>query len=129
MDLVCEVTLGEIGMREGIIRVDSREGKKLGFVSSRFTKSSYLWKQGNYIYISVIQAVTEDVGYFSDLCKTIIYYGCGIKIPTPFNRMREIALKQGYEKTVEYSEETSSWYDTWVKKPEGEARERLLKRI
>ncbi len=85
---------------DGIINLDTDAAKQIGFISDRFHSYSYLWRIGNTIIISFILA--KQKGYFCQLMKKIIENGFDFEIPTPSNRMREIAEKQGwnlYEKS------------------------------
>ena len=47
----------------GLIRVDSEKGKQLGLTSDRFTKDSYLWLEGNTLWLSLLTSKKEHQGY------------------------------------------------------------------
>jgi len=81
-------------INEGIIEIDTDSAKELGFTSDKFSNSSYLWRKDNTIIISFIIAVGK--GAFCQLIKTIQDKGFDFEIPTPSNRIREIAKKQGW---------------------------------
>ncbi len=101
---------------DGIIEVDSPLGKELGFTSQRFVKDfSYLFKEKGFIYVSNIMAVHPRTGCFRELCLNIEKQGFGIKVPTPFARMRDILRKNGYTETKEWSEEVGENCEIWKK--------------
>jgi hypothetical protein len=47
----------------GLIRVDSEKGKQLGLTSDRFTEDSYLWLEGNTLWLSLLTSKKEHQGY------------------------------------------------------------------
>lgn len=85
-------------MKNGIIKLDSIEGNKLGFTSDKFSKASYLWHDNGEIIISSIitKGDKEHTGYFKELMLKLFETGLDIFIPTPSNRMCEIGRKQGW---------------------------------
>ena len=91
-------------MKDGCIKLDSKFGKKIGFTSDRFT-SSWLWKTGNYIYISMIISKQENKGYVTTLFDNILKEGYGIKVPTPFAKMVSICAKRRFKHIIEYGED------------------------
>ena len=106
-------------MRDGIIILDTIAGKELGFTSDKFLCGSYLWKRGEYIYISFIHSREQRKGYLSALFDTILK-GYGIKVPNPSVLMEAILIKKGFERTEEPSEsiELSKYHEfveVWVK--------------
>ena len=48
---------------DGIIPMDCELAKELGFTSDKFESFSYLWKQGEYILISMIESKEKNKGY------------------------------------------------------------------
>lgn len=99
----------------GKIEVDSHIGKKLGFNSKRFLSASYLWRDGKYIYVSFIAVTHPRRGYLRELFQTLEKLGLGIKVPTPFARMKEILLKQDYKQTNErFDGEIHDDCEVWV---------------
>jgi len=102
-------------MKEGIIRLDSEVGDALGFTSDKFLDGSYLWKMGDYIYISFIVSREKGKGNLSKLIETIHEKGYGIKVPTPFSRMKTILIKKGFVRTEETSERYPEPVEVWVK--------------
>ena len=101
-------------MKNGIIELDSPFGKEIGFTSDKF-KASWLWKKGNRIYISMIWAIEEDKGYFTELVKKIKEKGYEIAVPTPIGVMEYIVRKWGFKKNIEYSEDFKDYVEVWVK--------------
>lgn len=61
-----------------MIALDSDVGKTLGFTSAKF-HSSWLWKDGEYVWISMIVSRDEGNGNLSALFKAI--EGHGWRIP------------------------------------------------
>jgi hypothetical protein len=101
-------------MEDGIIEVDSQFGKELGFTYDQFTRTSYLWKSGQTIYISAIEACERGKGNLRRLFQAIEAKGLTIKVPTPFRRMEEILRKQGFKHTVEDGPDMPG-VEVWVK--------------
>jgi len=91
-------------IKDGIIKLDSEAGKELGFTSDKF-KSSWLWKKGNRITISMIWVKEKNKGYFTELLKKIKEKGYEIAIPTPLGLMEILVRKWGFNRTWEYSKE------------------------
>ena len=86
-------------IEDGIIELDSPFAKKLGFTSDKF--DGWLWKKGEYIYISFIISKKSKTGNFKRLLRRIEELGFGIKIPTPLGVMQYIVRKYGFKKTTE----------------------------
>lgn len=86
-------------MKDGIIKIDTEDGKVLGLTSDKFEAFSYLWKDGNKIFISMIQSVKEKRGDFKALVSKILSLNFTVLIPTPLGRMEYIVRKNGYIKT------------------------------
>ena len=79
----------------GIINLDSKEGKEIDFVSSKF--EGWLWKENNTITISFIQSKNPHCGNFKRLIEDIRSKGFKVQIPTPLGRMQDIVLKNNYQ--------------------------------
>jgi len=107
-------------MKDGIIELDTVAGKELGFTSDKFMEGnrsqigSYLWKRGEYIYISIIASREKNKDHLSKLFATILSKGYGIKVPTPSKLMKGILRKKGFERTKEHSEQHGN-VEVWVK--------------
>ena len=101
-------------MKDGIIELDSPFGKEISFTSDKF-KASWLWKKGNRIYISMIWAIEEDKGYFTELVKKIKEKGYEIAIPTPLGIMEYIVRKWNFKRTFEYDKKSKDWTEVWIK--------------
>jgi len=82
-----------------LIHLDTPFAKELGFTSDRF--AGWLGKKDGYIYISFIESLHPGKGHLSELFDNILKLGYGIKVPTPFARMRAIITKKGFKKTSE----------------------------
>ena len=97
---------------EGMIDLDSRIGKQLGFTSDKF--DGWLWCKDGFIWISYIRALTPGNGDFSKLVKSILDHEYGVKVPTPFPRMEAILQHLGFEHTRELFENFEEMGDVWV---------------
>lgn len=91
-------------MEDGIIKVDSDFGKKIGFTSDKYWRDSYLWLQGSRVMISLIFSKQEGQGNLSALFKNIESNGFRIAVPTPFARMESILKKKGFVMHIEDTE-------------------------
>jgi len=100
---------------DGIIQIDSKQAKEFGFTSDKFSKDSYLWKEGKNIYISLIFSNKPGNGDFSKLLKSIWAGGCTVKVPTPFSHMKTILRYFYFTKTFEETEMGEC--EVWVKSP------------
>ena len=83
-------------MKNGIIEVDSKEGKRLGFTSNKFYADSYLWVEDDTIFISMMISKEEGKGYFTGLLKNIERIFSKIIVPIPSNKMFDILRKRGF---------------------------------
>ena len=92
-------------MNDGQILIDSNEAKEFGFTADKFTKSSYLWKTNNRIWISFIESREKNRGNLKGLFRAIWSKGYEIAVPTPFALMRFILQKYGFKQTYERIEE------------------------
>lgn len=101
-------------IKDGIITLDSPFAKEIGFISDKFW-SSWLWKTGNRITISMIWARQEGKGYFTELLKTIWNKGYEVAIPTPLGIMNEIVRKNGFKKTIVFDKNFNDNVELWVK--------------
>jgi hypothetical protein len=61
-----------------------------GFTPDRFSKDSYLWKDGSRIIISFIEAKQKGKGHFSPLVKAVRADGFSVDVPTPLREMKAI---------------------------------------
>jgi len=100
-------------MKDGIIELDTSRGKEFGFISEKF--DGWLWKVGNYIYISFIVSKRPGHGHLSQLFDAISSKGYGIKVPTPSALMQTILAKKGFVKKYEFDERIEEAYEVWVK--------------
>jgi len=98
---------------DGVIELDTAFAKRLGFTSDKF--DGYLWKDGGFIIISFIMSKQEGKGNLSNLFHKIQELGYGIKVPTPFAKMKAIVQTHGFKETVEYLEEMMEDVKVWVK--------------
>ena len=103
-------------IENGVINLDSEFGKKIGFTSDRFG-SSWLWKKGNDMYISMVIAKTPGQGHFREVYDNLRKEGYTIKIPTPFAILRDFCERHGFKKTVEHDEKAGDC-EIWVKPAE-----------
>lgn len=83
---------------EGILMLND-ELSFLGFVVRNFSMDSYLWRDGNTIWISLVIAYSDRKGNFRKLIRALNEeLGFDIAIPTPIGRMKEIVEKNNYQK-------------------------------
>jgi len=102
--------------KNGIIELDSKFGKQLGFTSDKF--DGWLWKKGNYIYISFIESLQPGKGNLSKLFSNILKAGYGIKVPTPLGSMEAIVRKKGFRQIYEWSNTFGENVEVWVRNKE-----------
>jgi len=101
---------------DGIIELDSPFARQLGFTGDKF--DGYLWKEGNYIYISAVISKKPKKGNLKRLFRRIQELGYGIKVPTPLGVMRVIVKKYGFKRTVEFfriANRIEEPVEVWVK--------------
>lgn len=99
-------------MEDGII--NPGPGAPFGFSEELFG-ISYLWKQKNSIYLSLIISERPKEGNLRALIERILAAGYTVKIPAPRGRMLYIVKKNGYKRTLEPAE--IGQCEVWVKKP------------
>lgn len=85
---------------QGMIAMDSKFAKTIGFVSGRFLSCSYLWGEGNRIIIRTIECADRRRGYLRELFKAIWDLGGEIAVLTPLSTMKEILVHYGFKKTM-----------------------------
>jgi len=86
---------------DGEIFLDSPFAKELGFTSDIFEDMSYLWKNGEYVWISAIWVKEERKGSFTKLTQKIFLLGYKIKVPTPFPKMVAWLKKNNFSQTFD----------------------------
>ncbi len=82
-----------------LIHPDTPFAKEIGFTSDKFV--GWLGENKGYIYISFIESLQPGKGHLSELFENILKQGYGIKVPTPFARMKAIIEKKGFRQTEE----------------------------
>lgn len=97
-------------MENGMISLDSENGKELGFTSDSFNTGSYLWKDGNDIIVSFIWS--KEKGNFKKLVDTIKGKNMTVVIPTPLGRMQDIVSKNGY--VCKYIKTEMGLCEVWI---------------
>lgn len=113
---VVEKTM-KLKMGKGVFSFDHPLAKKLGYTEDKF--EGWLGLKDGYIYISFIVSKKPNQGNLSKLFDRILELGYGIKVPTPFARMKRICVKHGFKKTIEHSAKMGDvevWVKEWVKK-------------
>lgn len=103
-------------MNDGMIKIDSEDGKTLGFTSDKFHKHSWLWKVGTAMYVSFVASVRPKQGDFRRLVGDLLAQGYTVKIPTPLGRMSLIVRQADYRKTEEVTEQGDTC-QVWVLTP------------
>jgi hypothetical protein len=102
-----------VNIKNGIIVLDSKDAKRLGFTSDRFGSGSYLWKMRDAVWISLI--TSSQKGNFQALVKRILSLGLAVKVPTPLARMEDICRRNGYVHSVEHADGMT--VEVWTLKP------------
>ena len=82
-------------------------------------KNSWLWKDGEYIIISMVIAKEPGKGHFGSLCRRILQLGYGIRVPTAFSRMEAIVKAHGF-RSAKVDDPLMGTVELWEKGP-GEA--------
>lgn len=82
------------GNIDSIVNLDSAFAKSIGFTSDKF--DGYLWRENNRVLISFIISKNPGQGNFARLIKAIESQGLRVAVPTPFPRMKQILLKNGF---------------------------------
>jgi hypothetical protein len=85
--------------KNGLIELDSKLGKEIGFTSNLF--EGYLFKVNKSIYISLIVSKKEGKGNLTKLFNKILEKGYKIMVPTPLGKMKEIVKSKGFEQRFE----------------------------
>jgi len=97
-------------MKNGIITLDSKRGKLLGFTSNLF--EGYLWKKDDTIIISFIVSKQEGQGNLSKLFNNILKKGYKVNVPTPMGKMLQIVRAKNF-KQVFIEDEQFGLVETW----------------
>ena len=100
-------------MKEGLIELDMDRAETFGFTSDKF--DGWLWLKDGYVYISFIISLKPNQGNLAGLFSQISSLGYGIKVPTPFAKMKAILTTHAFHKTKEYSNEMHDDVEVWVK--------------
>jgi len=80
-----------------------RMAKKWTFTAKRWEPISFLFRIGDEIVVSSVQATHEGRGYLRDLFAGIERAGLRVVVPSPLAHMTEILVHYGFECTEEYS--------------------------
>lgn len=80
----------------GLIRVDSEKGKQLGLTSDRFTEDSYLWLEGDTLWLSQLISKKEHQGYVLNILKTAKAKGYDMLCLPVSERMKMILSRFGF---------------------------------
>lgn len=102
-------------IKEGMIRINSEAAKEFGFTTELFSGDSYLWKAGDTIIVSNIEAKIKGKGALRSLFEKIEEKNFTIAVPTPMRRMQEILVKNGFRPTVDEEDGCT----LWIKHPKG----------
>lgn len=99
-------------IKDGMIVLDGKFATEIGFTCDKF--EGYLWKKGNYIYISVIKSFNPGHRNLSALFNSIQQKGFGIKVPAALPQMESICKRKGFTLTTEHPKEYNEAVDVWV---------------
>jgi hypothetical protein len=82
--------------KRGLIRVDSEKGKQLGLTSDRFTEDSYLWLEGNTLWLSLLTSKKEHQGYVLNIMNNAKAAGYDMLCYSVSVRMNMILSRFGF---------------------------------
>lgn len=82
--------------KRGLIRVDSEKGKQLGLTSDRFTEDSYLWLEGNTLWLSLLTGKKEHQGYVLNILNNAKAKGYDMACCPVSVRMQMILSRFGF---------------------------------
>ncbi len=68
----------------------------INFTKDRFTDDSYLWRNGEEVWISFIVSKEPGKGHFSELVEALEANGLNVLIPTPLGKMSAILAHWGF---------------------------------
>lgn len=105
----------------GPILVDSPEGIELGLAADAWSPSSYLFKRGGEVYLSVLLAATPRSGALTRLVARVEELGFTVAIPTPLSTMESILKRWGWTPRREWSEGHQAWSEVWRRPSPGKA--------
>ena len=83
-------------IKRGLIPCCSEIGKQYGLTSERFTEDSYLWLEGNTLWISLLISKKEGNGYVRNIIDIAKSKGHTIKCMPVSARMVDILVKNGF---------------------------------
>lgn len=88
-----------------------RMAKKWTFTTKRWEPISFLFRLGDEVIMSSVQATREGRGYLRELIAGIERVGLRVVVPTPLAHMTDILIHYGF--TPEHSEERGGTVDMW----------------
>ena len=68
----------------------------INFTKERFTGDSYLWRNGDEVWISFIESKEPGKGYFSELVAAMEAHDFNVLVPTPLGKMTAILTHLGF---------------------------------
>ena len=86
-----------------------------GFMTERFVGHSYLWKEGDRIFISFIQALQPGKGHFSALVAAIEKDGFKVAVPTPLKDMKGILKRWKFKPNRERDKDSGEIAEVWMR--------------
>ena len=89
-----------------------------GFKADEFAVDSYLWVQGNNVYVPFIASERPGEGNVTRLFKSINDRGFTVIVPIPFPKMEEILRHLGFEQGLDYSFEHQKHVEVWIRDPQ-----------
>jgi hypothetical protein len=96
----------------GPIQPGHRMARKWTFTAKRWTPLSYLFRQGDAVYLSAVQATHDGRGYLRDLIRGIEGAGLRVKVPCPLGHMEQILQHYGFVPHLE-THENFQPVDVW----------------
>ena len=102
------------------IEIVSDFGTAIGFDAKSFHSSSYLWWDGERLWISAIKARNEGGGAFTRLVDMCQQFKIPLRVPTALEGMQEILTKWGWtQSTVPHTNLPDEMVDVWDPPKEG----------
>jgi hypothetical protein len=97
----------------GPIEPGHRMARKWTFTAKRWTPLSYLFRHGDAVYLSAVQATRPGAGYLRDLIRGIEGARLRVKVPCPLGHMQAILEHYGFVPHPELHEGFEGAVDVW----------------
>lgn len=92
-----------------------RMARKWTFTSKRWQQGSYLFRKGDAVYLSFVNASHRGRGYLRDLIAGIEHAGLRVVVPNPLDHMRQILEHYGFVMHMEPWPSMDCDVDVWTR--------------